>query len=81
PPPGPVESPPPVEAPAPPPLAAEVHPQSAIIGGNVGVVGSAVEKNQIARIAGRSDTSTVLLLGPLLRGSTVQISPVTEEGR
>ncbi|OHV05068.1 MlaD family protein [Mycobacterium talmoniae] len=60
---------------APPPLSAEVQQQS-IIGGNVGPVGSAQEKAQLDQIVGgEATTATVLLLGPVARGSLVQITP------
>jgi hypothetical protein len=58
-----------------------VEPQGAVIGGNVGVVGSPQEKQQISRITGSADTPTVLLLAPLLRGSTVRLSQTGEGGR
>ncbi|MEZ0362685.1 MlaD family protein [Mycobacterium sp. pUA109] len=74
--PGPVSAP----GPLPGPLPAEVQPQAAIVGGNVGLVGSDQEKTQIARIVGNADPSSVLLLGPLARGTTVHITPVAEEG-
>ncbi|MGV0636238.1 MCE family protein [Mycolicibacillus trivialis] len=75
-PPAPSPDPLPAEAPgpAPGPAAAEAQQQSAVISGNVGLVGSQLEKDQIRRIVGTSDTGTVLLLGPMLRGSTVRIA-------
>lgn len=61
-------------APAPPP--AVMQPQSAVIGGNVGPVGSRQEKEQLGRIVGGPATAaTELLLGPLARGATVHITP------
>ncbi|MGB5795027.1 MAG: MCE family protein [Mycolicibacter algericus] len=73
--------PPPPGPPAPAPAEVPAAPRGAVIGGNVGLVGSAEEKQQISRITGRADTPTVLLLAPLLRGSTVQLSQTTEGGR
>lgn len=70
--------PPPQPAQAPPaePPAAVQH-QSAQIGG-VGSVGSAEEKDQLSRIVGGpANASTVLMLGPLVRGATVSITPAT----
>ncbi|WP_158240373.1 MCE family protein [Mycobacterium hubeiense] len=71
--------PPPAAPPPPPPLPAEsaaVQPQSAIIGGNVGPVGSRHEKEQLSRIVGGpASAATELLLGPLARGATVHIAP------
>ncbi len=82
PPPGPAPGPLPAEAPAPTsPPAADTHPQSAIIGGNVGIVGSAAEKSRIASIVGRADAGTMLLAGPVLRGHTVQILSDPKEDR
>jgi virulence factor Mce-like protein len=89
PPPGP-EPAPPAEAPAPPlpaeapapPLPAEassppgVQPQSAVIGGNVGPVGSRQEKDQLSLIVGaEANAATEFLLGPLARGTTVHLAP------
>lgn len=73
---------PPIPPPPGPPPAGDpaVAPQGAIIGGNVGVVGSPQEKQQINLIAGTSDTPTMLLLAPLLRGATVQLSQSVKEG-
>lgn len=71
---------PPAPAEAPGPAPAEVQPQS-IVGGNVGVVGSPQEADQISRIVGQSDAGTVLLAGPVLRGMNVSITPIAEEGR
>jgi Cholesterol uptake porter CUP1 of Mce4, putative len=59
--------------PGPPP--AEVRPQSVVIGGNVGPVGSLQEKDQLGRIVGgQANAATELLLGPLARGSTARIA-------
>ncbi len=61
---------------------APVQPQSAVIGGNVGPVGSRQEKDQLGRIVGGSATAaTVLLLGPLARGTNVHIAPDPGGGR
>lgn len=74
---------PPPEAPGPPPgplpaegpMSAPVHQQSAPFGGNVGPVGSSHEKDQLSLIMGRpADATTELLLGPLARGATVDIT-------
>ncbi|MGH3678633.1 MAG: MlaD family protein [Mycobacterium sp.] len=68
----PAESPPPAE-PGPP---GGVQPQAAVIGGNVGPVGSQQEKGQLSLIVGgEANTATQLLLGPLVRGTTVHIAP------
>jgi len=49
-------------------------PQAAIIGGNVGPVGSQQEKNQVAYLlGGHVDTASEVLVGPLLRGTTATI--------
>jgi hypothetical protein len=76
---------PPIPGPSrPPPLPTEApaaEPAGAIIGGNVRLVGSPLEKQQISRITGSADTPTVLLLAPLLRGSTVRLSQTGEGGR
>ncbi|MBN7304820.1 mammalian cell entry protein, partial [Mycobacteroides abscessus subsp. bolletii] len=60
--------------PPPPPIpAAPVAPAS--FGGNVGPVGSPREKAQIRAIAGeRASSSTQLLLGPVVRGTTVSLA-------
>lgn len=73
---------PPIPAPPKPPPAGTpaVEPQGAVIGGNVGPVGSPAEKQQISGITGSADTPTMLLLAPLLRGSTVHLT-VKEGGR
>lgn len=55
----------------------EIHSQSAVIGGNVGPVGSTQELDQLSRIMNRpADATTSLLLGPVVRGASVQIDPV-----
>lgn len=52
-----------------------------MIGGNVGPVGSSQERGQLGRIVdGEASTSTVLLLGPVARGTTVHIAPDREGG-
>jgi len=76
------DGPPPVEPPmapgdtpppAGPPLPAETP--ATAFGGTVGPVGSQFEKNQLSRIVGQSATSaTELLLGPVARGTTVDIT-------
>ena len=59
--------------PVPPPA---VQPQSAVIGGNVGPVGSRQEKDQLSLIVGGdANAATEFLLGPLARGATVHIAP------
>ncbi len=83
--PGPVEQPPPpgrAELPGPPGRAelpgppGDVQPQAVEIGGNVGPVGSDQETHQLSRIVGgQANSSTELLLGPLVRGTTVSIAP------
>jgi virulence factor Mce-like protein len=81
-PPGPEPSPP--GAALPPPLPAEVpdpspppvQPQSAVIGGNVGPVGSRQENEQLSLIVGGdANAATEILLGPLARGATVHLAP------
>lgn len=72
-PPGPPGPPTPAEVPA-------VEPQGAVVGGNVGLVGSPQEKLQISRITGSADTPTMLLLAPLLRGATVNLSQTATAG-
>jgi hypothetical protein len=53
-----------------------VQPQSAVIGGTAGPVGSREEKDQLGRIVGgRATAATELLLGPLARGTTVHLAP------
>ncbi|GLC11366.1 hypothetical protein [Mycobacterium kiyosense] len=48
----------------------------AVIGGNVGPVGSHEEKDQLGRIVGGgpANSTVVLLLGPVARDSTVHIT-------
>jgi hypothetical protein len=54
------------------------QPQSAVIGGNVGPVGSRQELDQLSLITGgEANAATQLLLGPLARGSTVYVTPDT----
>ena len=79
-PPLPAES--PVPAPGPAPLPAEVQPQSAVIGGNVGPVGSRQEMDQLGRVlGGQANSATQLLLGPLARGTTVHLAAGPGGGR
>jgi virulence factor Mce-like protein len=74
----PAESPPPAQ-PSPP---ASVQPQSAVVGGNVGPVGSRQENDQLSRIVGGEVTAaTQLLLGPVARGAMVRIAPDPGGGR
>jgi hypothetical protein len=50
-------------------------PQSALIGGNVGPVGSSREKDQLNYLSGgHGNAVTELLFGPLLRGTTVRLT-------
>ncbi|WP_321191343.1 MlaD family protein [Mycobacteroides chelonae] len=64
---------PPSADPAAPPAGAE--PQSMIVGGNVGQVGSRQEKAQLSRIVGGDlNSATELLLAPVVRGTTVHIA-------
>jgi virulence factor Mce-like protein len=66
---------PPADQPAA-PLPPAVQPQSAVIGGNVGPVGSRQENDQLSLIVGgHANAATELLLGPLARGSTVHLAP------
>jgi len=72
----------PAESPPPPPadtsVPAGVQPQAAVIGGNVGSVGSGQEKHQLSLITGgAANTAIELLLGPLARGATVHVAPDT----
>ena len=61
--------------PGPPPT---VQPQSAVIGGNVGPVGSSQEKDQLSFIFGtQANSATEVLLGPLARGATVHLATAT----
>jgi virulence factor Mce-like protein len=74
PPPLPAEVPSPDQPAAPPPPG--VQPQSAVIGGNVGPVGSRQEKDLLSLvIGGHANAATELLLGPLARGATVHVAP------
>jgi virulence factor Mce-like protein len=50
-------------------------PQSALIGGNIGPVGSSQERDQLNYLLGsRANTVTELLFAPLLRGTTVSLA-------
>lgn len=61
--------------PVPNPAPGGAQPQSMVIGGNVGPVGSPQEEDQLDRIlAGQATTATQLLLAPLTRGTTVHIT-------
>ena len=82
PPPGPPPDQPAPEAPllpaesGPPSAPGDVQPQSAANAGNVGPVGSEQEKAQLSQIiGGQANAATQLLLGPVVRGSTVHIAP------
>ncbi|GFG70444.1 MlaD family protein [Mycolicibacter senuensis] len=59
-----------------------VQPQSAVIGGNVGPVGSSTEKQQLEIIMGdHANIASEFLLAPLLRGTTVALTASTGGGR
>ncbi|MUL67076.1 mammalian cell entry protein [Mycobacterium sp. CBMA 234] len=78
-PPAPQSAPPPGQQSAPAPVQQQSAP---LYGGTVGPVGSQVEKDQLSQIVGGPATSaTQLLLGPVARGSEVQITPVPEGQR
>jgi hypothetical protein len=63
---------PPDTTPPPAPAAPGAVPQSALIGGNIGPVGSKQEKTQLNYLlGGRANAVTELLFAPLLRGTTV----------
>jgi hypothetical protein len=81
--PPPAESPAPAPSPAQPPgMTADARPQSAVVGGNVGPVGSREEKDELGLIVGgQANSATELLLGPLARGTTVHIAPDPAGGR
>ena len=78
-PPPPIDAPLPAEAPSSPALgAANIEHQVAVIGGNVGPVGSAEELGRLSQIVGgEANAATQLLLGPLVRGTNVAIAPDT----
>jgi hypothetical protein len=84
--PAPAESPLPPPLPAesplpPPPTAPTVQPHSAIVGGNVGPVGSSQEKEQLSLIVGEeANAATEFLLGPLARGANVHVTRDPEVG-
>jgi hypothetical protein len=68
----------PDEQPPQPEPVAPAQPQAAVIGGNVGPVGSSMEKQQLEVIMGdQANTASELLLAPLLRGSTVRLTAST----
>lgn len=74
----PAQPPPPAPDPAP---ADAAQPQSAVIGGNVGSVGSRMENQQLEVIMGdRVSTATQILFAPLVRGATVRLT-TTKGGR
>jgi virulence factor Mce-like protein len=82
-PPHPAESPPaqapPETTPPSTPAAPGATPQSALIGGNIGPVGSKQEKVQLDYlVGGHANAVTELLFAPLLRGTTV--SPAADPG-
>jgi virulence factor Mce-like protein len=57
---------------------ATVQQQSAEIG-SIGPAGSAEEKAQLSRIVGgEANAATVMMLGPIVRGTTVKIAPAPE---
>jgi virulence factor Mce-like protein len=59
-----------------------VQGQSAVLGGNVGPVGSRQEKDQLSLIVGGdANAATEFLLGPLVRGATVHLAPNQGGGR
>lgn len=63
---------PPATLPDPP---APAQPQSAVIGGNVGPVGSTREKEQVEAVMGdQASTAAEVLLAPLLRGNTIRLT-------
>jgi ABC-type transporter Mla subunit MlaD len=62
-----------------PPLPAEAAPAS--FGGNVGPVGSELERRQLGAITGQpASTATQLILGPIARGTTVAVAEPTSLG-
>ncbi|QRY45955.1 MCE family protein [Mycolicibacterium boenickei] len=70
--------PPPLPAEAPPPDSGAV-PQAAIIGGNIGPVGSRQEKSQLGYLlGGNTNVATELLFAPLVRGTAVHLAPAQE---
>ncbi|OHV04460.1 MlaD family protein [Mycobacterium talmoniae] len=76
----PTESLPPEGLPPPPPGPAQ--PQAAVIGGNVGPVGSSTEKQQLEVIMGDPVTSaTQILLAPVVRGAAVRLRTSTGGGK
>lgn len=63
------------QPPEPPEPAVPAQPQAAVIGGNVGPVGSSSEKRQLEVIMGdRVSSATQILFAPLLRGTTVKLT-------
>ena len=55
------------------PQSPEAQGHSAVIGGSVGPVGSTLERGRLSQITGNDSSATDLLLGPLLRGTSVQM--------
>ncbi|SEA60451.1 MULTISPECIES: MCE family protein [unclassified Mycobacterium] len=78
-----------VSTPATPPAAAPLpaeagaaQPQSLVIGGNVGPVGSLQEHHQLSQIMGKdANPATQLLLGPVVRGADVELTQPDGEVR
>lgn len=61
--------------PAPPQPDPAAQPQSAVIGGNVGPVGSSTERQRLEEIMGQPVSSaTQILFAPLVRGTTVRLT-------
>ncbi|MUM21602.1 MCE family protein [Mycobacterium sp. CBMA271] len=65
----------------PPPNPAPAGVAPASFGGNVGPVGSAVERDQLGKaLGGNPNTAQQLLLGPVARGMTISVSQDNAEG-
>lgn len=80
--PPPAAEPPPLPAEAPSPEAPSAAPQSAVIGGNVGPVGSEQEKKQLSGLLGtQANAATESLFAPLVRGTTVSVVENAEPRR
>ncbi|MFV0495298.1 MlaD family protein [Mycobacterium sp.] len=73
----------PAEAPPPAPGLASVVAPAAQFGGNVGPVGSQQEKDQLGQIVGSGSANAAdeLLLGPVVRGTTVHITWPSEDSQ
>ncbi|MEB3061332.1 MlaD family protein [[Mycobacterium] zoologicum] len=70
------------EPPGPPDPAPHVEPQAAVIGGNVGPVGSSREKHQLEVIMGdHANSASEILLAPVLRGNKVRFTAEPGGGR